>query len=124
MAGGIFPGRPFNLNIKCIIFTAIIAGGYWYFPSKNYYVLFFLLWLPYVAMAWYDYSYDCKDKLMPTLIPYGRYLFLPFKPPGYKTEFEKMTKDQIESMNRLDHITTWTILIILIFYISAFNFKK
>jgi len=117
MAGGIFPGQPFAWNFKCIIFTIFIAGGYWYLPPKNIYILFFLLWLPYIALAWYDYSYDCKYKMMPTLFPYGRTIFLPFKPAGYKAEFEKMPKEQIETMNQVDHLVTWTILIILLYVI-------
>lgn len=117
MAGGIFPGKSFAWNIKCIVFTAFIAGGYWYLPPKNVYVLIFLLWLPYVAMAWYDYAYDCKDKMMPTLFPFGRYIFLPFKPQGYKDAFDKMSPEQILSMDRLDHITTWTALVIIIFFL-------
>ena len=112
MSGGIFPGRPFQFNIKCIIFTIIIAGGYWYLPRKNLYILLFLLWLPYIALAWYDYSYDCRDKMMPTLFPFGRYIFLPFKPAGYKAEFNKMPKEQIEMMDYVDHLTGWTILIL------------
>ena len=115
MAGGIFPGQTFAWNVKCIIFTAFVAGGYWYLPPKNMYVLLFLLWIPYVSMAWYDYAYDCKDKMMPTLFPLGRYIFLPFKPQGYKDEFNKMPAEQIAAMNRLDHITTWTILVIILF---------
>jgi hypothetical protein len=121
MAGGIFPNRPFSWNIKCIIFTAIIAGGYWYLPPKNTLILLFLLWIPYVAVAWYDYSYDCKDKIQPTLFPFGRYIFLPFKPSGYKQAFEKMPKEQIEAMNNIDHIVSWTILIVVIAFIIITN---
>jgi hypothetical protein len=110
MAGGLFPGHPFALNIKCIIFTAILAGGYWYLPHKNLWVLALLIWLPYIALAWYDYSYDCKDKLKPTLVPFGRYIWLPFKPPGYKEEFDKLPREQIQAMNKLDHLVLWTAL--------------
>lgn len=115
MSGGLFPGRPFQFNIKCIIFTILIAGGYWYLPSKNLYVLIFLLWLPYVALAWYDYYYDCRDKIMPTLFPFGRYIFLPFKPAGYQAEFNKMSNEQIKMMDYVDHLTGWTILVLVIF---------
>lgn len=68
-------------------------------------------------MSWYDYAYDCKNKIQPTLFPYGRWIYLPFKPPGYKAEFEKLPKERIESMNWLDHNLTWIILIAVIFYI-------
>jgi hypothetical protein len=123
MSGGIFASRPFAWNIKCIIFTLVIAGGYWYLPPKNIYVLLFLFWLPYVALAWYDYSYDCKDKMMPTLFPYGRKIFLPFKPAGYKTEFEKLPKEQIQAMDQIDHITTWSIFIVLLYFVYNYFSK-
>jgi hypothetical protein len=108
MAGGLFPGYPFSLNVKCIVFTAILAGGYWYLPPKNLWILAFLIWFPYIALAWYDYSYKCQqDKLKPTLVPFGRYLWLPFKPPGYK---EQVTPELAISMRNLDHIILWSVL--------------
>lgn len=110
MAGGIFPGAPFRFNIKCVIFTALLAGGYWFLPHKNLWVLFFLLWFPYIAMAWYDYAYECRS-LKPTIVPFGRYLWLPFKPKAYQDEFTKMSDSQIQAMNRLDHIVGWTVVV-------------
>jgi hypothetical protein len=124
MAGGIFPGRAFAWNIKCIIFTIIVAAGYWYLPYRNIYVLLFLLWSPYVALAWYDYSYNCEDKMMPTLFPYGRKIYLPFKPPGYKVEFEKMSKEQIAAMDQVDHVTTWTLFIVVLYFIYQYFGQK
>ena len=111
MAGGIFPGAPFKFNIKCIIFSLMLAGGYWYLPPKNFWVIFFLLWFPYIALAWYDYSYNCRDKLGPTVVPFGRYFWLPFKPQGYKDEFNKMADQQIQVMNKVDHLVGWSVLI-------------
>ena len=111
MPGGIFPGAPFKFNIKCIIFSLALAGGYWYLPPKNFWVLFFLLWFPYIALAWYDYSYNCRDKLGPTVVPFGRYFWLPFKPQGYKDEFNKMADHQIQVMNKVDHLVGWSVLI-------------
>ena len=110
MAGGIFPGASFTPNIKCVIFTALLAGGYWFLPHKNLWVLFFLLWFPYIAMAWYDYAYECRS-LKPTIVPFGRYIWLPFKPQPYKDEFTKMSDSQIQAMNRLDHIVGWSAVI-------------
>ena len=122
MSGGLFPGHPFVFNWKCIIFTLILAGGYWYLPHKNPWVLSFLIWFPYIALAWYDYSYKCQDKLLPTIIPFGRYIWLPFKPPGYKEEFNKLTPETIGIMNKVDHITGWTILSVgLAWYIIKKN---
>lgn len=110
MAGGIFPGKPFAFNLKCVVFTFVLAAGYWYLPHKNPWILAFLLWFPYIALAWYDYAYDCQNKLGPTIVPFGRYLWLPFKPPGYQSEFNKLADEQIQAMNRLDHLVGWTIV--------------
>ena len=110
MAGGIFPGRPFSVNIKCIVFTLLLAAGYWFAPHKNLWVLAFLLWFPYIALAWYDYAYACRDKLDPTIVPFGRMFWLPFKPQGYKDEFHKMADEQIQLMNRVDHLVGWTVV--------------
>ena len=110
MAGGLFSGHPFAFNWKCIIFTLILAGGYWFLPHKNPWVLAFLIWSPYIALAWYDYSYNCQDKLKPTLVPFGRYIWLPFKPPGYKNEFNKLPAEQIKDMDTMDHLVGWTVV--------------
>uniref|UniRef100_A0A6C0H7P6 Uncharacterized protein n=1 Tax=viral metagenome TaxID=1070528 RepID=A0A6C0H7P6_9ZZZZ len=122
MSGGLFPGYPFHFNIKCIIFTLFLSGGYWYLPKKNIFILFFLLWFPYILLAWYDYFYNCQDKMMPTLIPFGRYIFLPFKPPDYQNEYNKLPDNAIKSMDLIDHITLWTLFIIIIFFILKFIF--
>jgi hypothetical protein len=118
MSGGIFPNYPFHFNVKCIIFTMVIVFGYWFLPPKNYIVLIFLLWLPYVSLAWYDYSYNCEDKMMPTIIPFGRYIFLPFKPKGYQDEYKKLPPQAIQAMDTLDHITGWTIVIIILGFLG------
>jgi len=110
MAGGLYPGRPFSFNLKCIVFTAAVAGGYWYLPPRKWWALALLLWLPYVAMAWYDHLYDCRDKMQPTIVPFGRFLFLPFKPGPYKQEYQKMAQAQIDAMSRLDHVLGWTVV--------------
>jgi hypothetical protein len=111
MAGGLFPGFPFEFNIKCIIFTALLAGGYWYLPPKNLWVLVFLLWAPYVSLAWYDYSYDCRIKMKYSPIPFGRWIFLPFKPQGYKDQFNSLDENHMWWVRRIDHLTAWTLVI-------------
>jgi hypothetical protein len=77
-------------------------------------VLAFLIWAPYIALSWYDYAYDCRDKLQPTVVPWGRYLWLPFKPPEYKAAFDKMAQSQIDTMDRVDHLATFTLLLVLL----------
>ena len=64
MAGGLF-GKPFALNIKCIIFSLMIMVIFLYKPEiKNGYILYATLFgifvASYVAMAWYDYYFDCR----------------------------------------------------------------
>ena len=64
MAGGLF-GKPFAFNIKCIIFSLIIMALFLYNPKiKNNYILYGILFIifviSYVAMAWYDYFFDCR----------------------------------------------------------------
>lgn len=92
------------------MFTALLSAGYWFAPHKNLLVLIFLLWFPYIALSWYDYAYACRDKLDPTVVPFGRMFWLPFKPKGYKDEFHKMADDQIQTMNRVDHLVGWTVV--------------
>jgi len=67
-------------------------------------------------MAWYDYAYQCRS-LKPTIVPFGRYLWLPFKPQPYKEDFMKMSDQQIQSMNSLDHLVGWSALIAALAFI-------
>ena len=64
MAGGLF-GKPFSLNIKCIIFSLICMTLFLYKPHFNsnyslYFTLFLIFVISYVALAWYDYYFDCR----------------------------------------------------------------
>ena len=64
MAGGLF-NKPFAFNIKCIIFSLLIMAIFLYSPkfSNNYILygtLFIIFVISYVAMAWYDYFFDCR----------------------------------------------------------------
>jgi len=111
MAGGLF-GLRFHLNLKCILFTLMIVGIYWFAPPRNIYFLIFCLWFPYILMAWYDSIYQCQLGLLePTIIPFGQYLFLPFKPPSYQQRFRELAPEQIQAMNTLDHLILWSVLV-------------
>lgn len=66
MSGGIFPGYPFTLNIKCIIFALIIMVLYSFNPPKmgmtsSLFLYFIIFVIAYVAMAWYDYFFGCSQ---------------------------------------------------------------
>lgn len=64
MAGGIFTDRPFEPNIKCIIFSVIMILAYLYIsPEPNYALLPLIFIFAYVGMAWYDYLYRCDVKM-------------------------------------------------------------
>jgi peptidoglycan/LPS O-acetylase OafA/YrhL len=63
MAGGLF-GRPFVVNEKCIIFSLICMALFLYKPTFNsnlslYLTLFVIFVIAYVAMAWYDFFFNC-----------------------------------------------------------------
>ena len=87
MAGGLF-GRPFVLNEKCIVFSLICMALFLFKPTfGNQYLLYFTLFIifvvAYVAMAWYDYYFNCD--LLP--LQKGKYSLQQFiKPPAHKPE--------------------------------------
>lgn len=59
---------PPAVNLKCIVFTILLASGYWFLPNRNKYVLAALSYFPYLALAWYDYIYECKHNFGPTYL--------------------------------------------------------
>lgn len=121
MAGGIFPdGQPFALNIKCIIFSLLLAGGYWYLPKRRLWILVALLYFPYLALAWYDYYYKCQSGLLqPTVFPFGEYLYLPYKPPDYKERYNKMPQERKDVMKRYGRFAAFVLLGLVLVYIVA-----
>lgn len=124
MAGGLFDNQPFALNIKCIIFTLLLAGGYWYLPQRRLWILVALLYFPYLALAWYDYYYDCRQGLLqPTVFPFGEYLYLPFKPPDYKERYDQMSDEKKSTMKQYGRFAAAVIVGILI-VLYFFLFKK
>lgn len=91
MGAGIF-GTPLYVNEKCIAFSAFVIAVY-FLPHQKYWqheavFVFILAMFSYVLMAWYDYIYDCNDRLGPTFFglligwakPYG----------GVPPEFESL----------------------------------
>ena len=56
------------LNLKCIVFTIVLASGYWFVPKRNKWVLLFLLYFPYLILAWYDHVYICERNMGPTYL--------------------------------------------------------
>jgi hypothetical protein len=69
MGGGLF-GTPLYINEKCIVFSGFVIAVY-FLPHQKFWqheavFVFVLAMASYVLMAWYDYIYDCTDKLGPT----------------------------------------------------------
>ena len=59
---------PPALNLKCIVFTAFLALGYWCLPPRNKWVLLACSYFPYLALAWYDWIYACQHNFGPTYL--------------------------------------------------------
>ena len=68
-------------NTKCIVFTMVLATGYWFLPPQNKWILLLLMYFPYLVLAWYDYSYQCKRAMGPT---YLSIFYAWFKPQASK----------------------------------------
>lgn len=97
MAGGL-PGTnvPFQLNVKCIIFSMIIIALLLYKlpPTDNKYILYgrllIVFTISYVSMAWYDYYFDCQS--LP--LKKGNMSLQQFiKPPAHNEEKQYATDD-------------------------------
>lgn len=93
------------------LFVGLVAGLYWVLPPHNLWAILLLLWLPYVGMAYVDWQTGCRDKTQPTALPFGRYLFLPFKPAGYKAAYAALPPSRKAVMDRVDHVAGYTILV-------------
>ena len=104
MAGGLF-GRPFTFNVKCIIFSMICMALFLYKPNiRNQYVLygtlFVIFTVAYVAMAWYDYYFNCD--LLP--LKKGDYSLQQYiKPPPHKPKKQVEHKEEVadKKMHRM-----------------------
>ena len=103
MAGGIFPNYPFELNPKCVIFSIIIIGLFFYKPPEMDYkiklfISFILFVLSYVSMAWYDYKFDCQ-KLALKKSASSAGITGYFKPPVYneaQVDRSKLSSEEIK----------------------------
>ena len=120
MAGGLF-GRPFTFNVKCIIFSIICMALFLYKPNiKNQYVLYGVLFLiftvAYVAMAWYDYYFNCD--VLP--LQKGKYSLQQYiKPPAHKPK--KQIEHKVGAIDKKMHsILIYALHILFIVPILAY----
>lgn len=128
MAGGLF-GRPLVFNEKCIFFSLICMMLYLYKPSyENKFVLYLTLFVifvvAYVAMAWYDYYFNCD------LIRFKRgthSLTGLFKPPhdGEKKKYEGEEKEKVEISRKqiLIYLAHILFIVPLILYVAYYKNK-
>jgi len=127
MAGGLF-GRPFVLNEKCIVFSLICMALFLIKPAfKNQYLLYFSLFVifvvAYVAMAWYDYYFNCD--IVPLKRGTRSFTGL-FKPPAHAPEKQEKDKDtKLDNTRRHMLIYAMHILMIapLLGYIAIYKNK-
>lgn len=68
----------------------IISLIFYYLPKRNKIAMAFLLYFPYFILAWYDFLMNCKYRMQPTIFPFGRFIYLPFKPNPYKKRFAEL----------------------------------
>ena len=127
MAGGLF-GRPLVFNEKCIFFSIICMILFLCKPSfKNQYYLYFTLFIifvvAYVAMAWYDYYFDCN------LVPLKRGkmgITGHFKPPSHEKEKQEEHKESETDTNRkniLIYVSHLILIVPLLLYIAYYKTK-
>lgn len=91
MAGGIYINQPFSPNIKCIIYGFWMMSVYWFMPcEKNVYLLPAIFIMSYIGMSWYDYKYECTNKLYTGSQGIIGVLDSPFKPQRRDEEPERI----------------------------------
>jgi UDP-N-acetylmuramyl pentapeptide phosphotransferase/UDP-N-acetylglucosamine-1-phosphate transferase len=121
MGGGLF-GTPLYLNIKCLIFSAIIIIVYWLpKPSTiahNLVMAFLLGTSSYIILAWYDVLYDCNDRLKPTLLGW---FSKSLKPKEYSDQFNELP---LKTQKIIRNFDIFILIIVLITFIYPFLYFK
>ncbi len=124
MGGGLF-GTPLALNEKCLVFSAFVLAVYW-LPHPAFYqhkivVAFLLATLAYVLMAWYDFIYDCNDRLKPTILGWMSGMF---KPNQYQKDYDNLPIKYKKIVRTFD-IVVLVVLVLLTFspYLPTKLFK-
>ncbi len=86
-------------------------------PARNITTLVLALYLPYIVMAWLDYGLRCSFKMNPTIFPFGRWVYLPFKPPPYKKKFETLDPKVLANIRAFDKYVAILVLILVTLYV-------
>ena len=69
MAGGVFADQPFFFNPKCVVISIILMVLYWILPYRNPFMLPIIFLVGYIAIAWYDYLYNCDLQMYSGTFP-------------------------------------------------------
>lgn len=127
MAGGLF-GKPFALNEKCIVFSIIIMALFLYKPNikSNLVlgaVLFGIFVVSYVAMAWYDYYFDCK--VLPLKRGEVGGVTSLFKPDAHEKKQETHEETSLDHSRKMIFVYISHILLVapLLLYIARYRSK-
>ena len=120
MGGGIF-GTPLYLNEKCIIFSSLIIIIYYLPKPKSIYhnivMIALLSTSAYISLAWYDYIYDCNDKLRPTLFGW---LSKSFKPKKYREQYHELPIKYKKIVRNTD---IFILIVLLLTFLYPFYFN-
>lgn len=127
MAGGLF-GKPFVFNEKCIVFSIICMILFLYKPNFTnpyflYLSLFIIFVVAYVAMAWYDYYFDCN--LVP--LERGTYSLTGKLKPPEKSQVDSSEKNKELSTSRKQMIIYGMhilLIVPLLLYITYYKKKS
>ena len=104
-------GDAVAFNWKCILLSLFFAGFYWFAPPKNKWVLVFIVFITYLALAWYDHIYHCRhNPLRPTFL-YSFYGAL--KPKAYQKAYEDWKPTTQRLVARVDAFIALLLLLCL-----------
>ena len=120
MSGGLFE-NPFVLNVKCIIFSIIIMILFLIKPTFNSNLilgitLFIIFVISYVALAWYDYYFNCQN--LPLQKGSKSFTGL-FKPAPHSSK--QLNKTNVRSGNLLIYISHIIFIVPLLVYIAYYK---
>ena len=101
----------FNNFIVTGLICLILSLVFYYLPKKNKFAMAFLLYLPYFVLAWYDFLMNCKFRMQPTIFPFGRFIYLPFKPAPYKKRFDNLDPVVLKNIINFDKYVTVSLIL-------------
>ena len=109
-------GDRISFNYKCIFLSIFFAFFYWFAPSKNKWILLAILYLTYLALAWYDHLFGCRENsLRPTFL-YSFYGFL--KPKSYQDEYTAWKASTKSLVATVDAVIALLLLLALPWFLS------